>query len=798
MEGKLRDERILILTLSFGAGHVRAAEAIGAEFARRKPEAKIRIVDALENCRFLFRVFYLWTYWFMIRFTPGLWGRFFASRVKRNDLQTAPVWAWLWGCERVFAEIKTFQPDMIVCCEVGASELAIIARRTNLTDAEIINVITDFEAEPIWVTPEASVFAVAHASVGHQLEKWGAPAETIQVCGIPIDHSFAIKYDNGETHQLFGLDNCPIVLIMGGGMGPTRMDTVAAKLLDSNEHLQIVALPGRDKKMGRKLGKLINGENTSLHIVQWTGEVARLMRVADLLITKSGGLTLAESAACGVPLVLFDSIPGPENANALYFTSAGAAVMTSDSGETARVSLDILSDKQKRDLMAESAAKLALPKATEDIVDLAVNRLASRLEYPNEVKMPAGQAANKNSRPVMILTISNGYGHIRLAESLASAIRIEQPFTSVEIIDVADYMSPLARFTHLTAYLWLIKNLPNVWAYIDRFQKKQAGTSPEWFYRRGCRRLFALACEVRPSALVATEVGCCEIAALIKRDLRLDVPLVAVNGEMDADRAWVQPEVDVYSCVSDECGESFISNGAPRERVEIWGSTLSIGFERLRDRGLERLAVCDRLGLDSEKHLVLIAGGSEGIGSIEETTARLLSLSSPSPQIVVLTGRNERLKLRCEALADESRRNRLRVLGWTAPEEMPQLMSAADLMVSKLGSMFYEAIVSELPMVALNPPPGAERVQHRLLDEWGVGRAVRTMDEMTITVADLLKHPEKLEGMRKKERERRPSNAAQRVAQWLDKADCRDYAMKGNLPSNIGDLARRTGLRSGF
>ena len=175
MEGKLRNERILILTLSFGAGHVRAAEVVGAEFARRRPEAEIRIVDALENCRFLFRVFYVWTYWFMIRFTPALWGRFFASRVKRKDMQTAPVWAWLWGCERVFAEIKTFQPDMIVCCEVGASELAIIARRTNLTDAEIINVITDFEAEPIWVTPEASVFAVAHASVGHQLEKWGAP-----------------------------------------------------------------------------------------------------------------------------------------------------------------------------------------------------------------------------------------------------------------------------------------------------------------------------------------------------------------------------------------------------------------------------------------------------------------------------------------------------------------------------------------------------------------------------------------------------------------------------------------------
>src|SRR5437016_1429689 len=154
MEGKLRVERILILTLSFGAGHLRAAEAVRAEFVRRKPDSEIRIVDALESCRFLFRVFYVWTYWLMVRFAPNLWGRFFASRVRRNDKQTAPVWAWRWGCKRVFDDISAFQPEMIVCCEVGASELAVIARRKNLTEAEIINVITDFEAEPIWVKPE--------------------------------------------------------------------------------------------------------------------------------------------------------------------------------------------------------------------------------------------------------------------------------------------------------------------------------------------------------------------------------------------------------------------------------------------------------------------------------------------------------------------------------------------------------------------------------------------------------------------------------------------------------------------
>ena len=371
------------------------------------------------------------------------------------------------------------------------------------------------------------------------------------------------------------------------------------------------------------------------------------------------------------------------------------------------------------------------------------------------------------ANPVLILTISNGAGHIRVAEGIAAAVRAMQPAAPVLVADVADYMTPLARFTHVTAYLWLVKHAPSAWDRIDRYQKQQPHTSPEWFYRRGCRKLFELAGRVRPRALVATEVGCCEIAALIKRDLALDVPLVAVNDDFDADRAWVQPEVDLYCFVTEECGAELVHHGAPRERVALWGAPLTNGFDVPREREQERAAVCRWLALDPQQPLVLVAGGGEGMGRIEETTARLLQLHEPAAQLVVLAGRNERLKARCERLARNGDATRLRVLGWTGPEQMPQLMAAADLMVSKLGSMFNEAIAARLPIVALEPPPGAERVQYRLLAEWQVGCPVRTLDEVLMTVTDLLAHPQKLAAMRAQARARRKLDAAERIARWL-------------------------------
>lgn len=375
-------------------------------------------------------------------------------------------------------------------------------------------------------------------------------------------------------------------------------------------------------------------------------------------------------------------------------------------------------------------------------------------------EMPEGE------RPVLILTIANGAGHISLAEGLAAAIRATRPTTPVMVADVADYMGAFARFTHVTAYLWLVKHVPALWDRIDSYQKRQEHTSPEWYYRRGLRRLFELARRVRPRGLVATEVGCCEIAALIKREVAHGVPLVAVNSELDADRAWVQPEVDLYCFVGEQVGRELVAHGAERRRVVSWGVPLRNGFGSLRGRGAERAAVYEWLGLDARLPLVIVAGGGEGMGRIEETAARLLALDGPAPQVVVLAGNNARLKARCERLPAGGSGARLRVLGWT--NRVPQLMAAADVMVSKLGSMFNEALAVELPIVATEPPPGSERAQYRLLEEWGTGRAVRTPDEAVVEVARLLSTPRSLEAMRARARQRRMPDAAPRIARWLD------------------------------
>jgi processive 1,2-diacylglycerol beta-glucosyltransferase len=369
--------RILVLTLSFGSGHVRAARAVADELRRQEPTADVRVVDALEGARLAFRACYAWPYWLMIRRAPKLWERFFESRVARGDEGTAPAWAFRRGCAHVFRLIEEFRPDTIVACEVAACELAALARRGGLTSARVVAVITDHDTEPVWVKPETDAFAVADERVREQLCSWGAREEAINVCGIPTDAAFNVRHDAKETRRRHGInDDAPVVLLMCGGMGPARTDVVAKHLCASGARVHVVAVAGRDVRALRRLFRIKAEPPATLRVLGWTDDVAALMQAASVLVTKPGGLTTAEAALSSLPVVFFDAIPGPERRNAARVVEAGAGLLADSPSTAARAALSLLRDEATRTRMSRRAFELSSADATVNIARIALGESA--------------------------------------------------------------------------------------------------------------------------------------------------------------------------------------------------------------------------------------------------------------------------------------------------------------------------------------------------------------------------------------------------------------------------------------
>jgi processive 1,2-diacylglycerol beta-glucosyltransferase len=313
----------------------------------------------------------------MIRYAPSLWDRLFRARVARRDQHTAPAWALRWGCASVFKAVAEFKPEVIIATEVAACELAVMARREALTSARIVSVITDHEAEPIWVQPEVEIYAVADESVSAQLRSWGAPLGKVVVCGIPTKADFSKRHNNAATRARYRLDDwAPVVLVMGGGMGPARMDQVAARLCDSDEPIQVVAITGHDTPMRRNL-EMLGIAPSSLRVLGWIDDVAALMQTASVLATKPGGLTTAEAALSELPLVMFDAIPGPERRNAERVAAAGAGAVADGPDAAVAATLSLLRDEHKRKRMSASAKRFSRPQAASEIARLVLHDVSS-------------------------------------------------------------------------------------------------------------------------------------------------------------------------------------------------------------------------------------------------------------------------------------------------------------------------------------------------------------------------------------------------------------------------------------
>jgi processive 1,2-diacylglycerol beta-glucosyltransferase len=365
-------KRIAILTLSVGWGHVRAAEVIQRALLDSGENLDLQTLDAIEKARPWFRWLYVDTYWWMLRHAPGLWRRLFEQRQRKVHRATAPHWLFRRGCAEVLRQLRAFAPHLVIATEIGAAEVVALGRREGWFNSPILAVQTDFQTEPPWVQREIDVYSVGSEESKAQLVGWGVSPNRIVLCGIPIDPAFALAFEESEILRALGLDpRRPVVLVMGGGMGPAPLDEIILRLERCGLPLQVLAVSGRDPALKPRLDGLRGKIALDLHVFGWSDNIPELMAAADLLITKPGGVTTAEALAVGVPMLLTHPIPGPEERHVRYLEQNGAAILARRLEEIPQLVGRLLNNPAKLAEMTRRARELARPEAAHAVAHVA-------------------------------------------------------------------------------------------------------------------------------------------------------------------------------------------------------------------------------------------------------------------------------------------------------------------------------------------------------------------------------------------------------------------------------------------
>lgn len=373
--------RILIATVTAGGGHLAAAAALDEAWRAARPRDVVERVDLVKFFSPLHRKIHAEGYVKLVERAPELWGMIFAktdspkvarrlNRIQRLFPSRSRI--------RFARHVKQFKPDVVLCTHYEPLSVLGSLRRENPKWAAplVVSVVTDFEAHALWMEPDVDLYCVAAEETKARLVARGAGAENVLATGIPIAAKFAAKPDAAAVRKALGLrDDFPTLLVLSGGFGMGPVAKILGQLDKIAAPFQTLVVCGRNEELRRELAAQDRKHPT--RVLGFASNMHELMAVANLIITKPGGLTSSEALAVGKPLLILDPIPGQEAANSDFLLERGAAAKVNRVEDVPFKVAQLLSSKKLAEL-AKAAAALGQVDAAANICRAVLQRAGNR------------------------------------------------------------------------------------------------------------------------------------------------------------------------------------------------------------------------------------------------------------------------------------------------------------------------------------------------------------------------------------------------------------------------------------
>jgi UDP-N-acetylglucosamine--N-acetylmuramyl-(pentapeptide) pyrophosphoryl-undecaprenol N-acetylglucosamine transferase len=283
----------------------------------------------------------------------------------------------LWQCGQLWSQsqraLGAFSPDVVVGFGGWVSGPVLLAANHRRIRCLLHEQNVQVGCANRWLIPWVDRVAISFEATRPLLR--GAPSV---LTGLPIRVSIG-NSSREAAAQRFGLEvGRPTLLIMGGSQGARTINRLAADAFaalrpEEVKRWQVIHVTGAaDESLVRSA---YASRSLRAYVAPFLAEMELAYAHTDLVISRAGASTIAELARCGKPAVL---IPYPhagahQRANARVVASVGGAVILEESDATPARFLETvrraLSDPQRLAAMADGVKALAMPDATDRLVD---------------------------------------------------------------------------------------------------------------------------------------------------------------------------------------------------------------------------------------------------------------------------------------------------------------------------------------------------------------------------------------------------------------------------------------------
>jgi len=318
---------------------------------------------------------------------------------------------------------------------------------------------------------------------------------------------------------------------------------------------------------------------------------------------------------------------------------------------------------------------------------------------PYLVPVPYG-----GSPRVLILFSDTGGGHRAAARALTDALKLLDPTCAVAVADPLIGQGPRVVRRLASLYSPVIRRSRAAWGAVYHSSNTKATFAAiSAVFGPGVRNVVQGLLETHdPDVVLSVHPLLNQVShQAIRKSGRPRALMTVITDLVDFHRGWTFSQANLVIAPTELARKLALRRRVPPDRIKLLGLPVDLRF-RPPAPGEQR-ALRRRFGLDENRFAVLIMGGAAGVGHLA-SQVRALALEAHQWQVVVVCGRNERLRSR---LLDLRFATPTLVLGFV--DYMPDLMRACDIVVTKAGpGAIAEALATGLPVIITGFLPGQE------------------------------------------------------------------------------------------
>ena len=364
--------KILILYATAGIGHKKAAFAIKEAFDKSGRQ-DVLLKDSLDYTNPFFKASYNSIYLALVRYLPTLWGFFYYL------LDNPWIYAVMRPIRRLVNHMNSRKlvrfllkekPETIIVTHFFALEVIdCLKKKGILKNARLITVVTDYKSHTFWLSKYVDSYIVGSGYTRDDLVRRGIPYEKIKAFGIPCAKSFSEKRNLEPLRSKIGLAaDKKTIFILGGGFGVGPIKRIVLYLDRLEEDFQVLVVCGYNKRLYNSLMETAKNARHTFKIYGFVDNVDELMALSDVLISKSGGISVTEALNAALPMIVIDPIPGQEMRNYKFLEKHDAALKIKTPKDITGVMKKLLSSN-KLDILKNNIKKISLVDSAERIVD---------------------------------------------------------------------------------------------------------------------------------------------------------------------------------------------------------------------------------------------------------------------------------------------------------------------------------------------------------------------------------------------------------------------------------------------